>query len=444
MRNLHRSILALTFVCLSHSAVLAGQAGAFAPAEPESAEPESNRLALRAAKILTAADEGPAVIDNGVVLIKGSRIEAIGTASEVTIPDDYELVDCGANWLMPGMVELHNHTSSGYLPFPSDLNDTVYLTNPGLSVACSVRPGNMLLKRGVASGVTTVLYIPGSGSNIGGGGVLLKIGLDEYEDMVVRDPGSMKLAQSGNPEGWTVGVGRSMMNWNTRNTFLRGKNYYEAWKAFEEGRGPEPKKDIQFEIFRDLFSKKTQVSTHTQMYQVVMETITMVRRELGLDVYIDHGSFDGYRTAPEAQAAGVPAILGPRMVSLHYTNFIDQDGAIVGMAAGYQAGGHTSIGFNTDCVDNGRFLTPPQEELQLQAGMSLRYGLDNSNLEGLRGLTIIPARAAGLGDRLGSLEVGKDADIVVISGDPADPRCAVDRVYTNGQVVYDATQQRYW
>ena len=412
-------------------------------ANVDRANPEGG-LALRAAKILTAAEQGPAVIDNGVLLVRDGKIEAIGRAAEVAIPDGYQTVDVGGNWLMPGMVELHNHTASGYLPFPADLNDMVYLANPGLSVACSVRPGNALLKRGVAGGVTTVLYIPGSGTNIGGTGVLLKIGRDSYEDMVVRDPGSMKLAQSGNPEGWTIGVGRSLMNWNTRNTFLRGKNYHQAWEAFEAGQGPQPKKDIEFEIFRDLFSKRTQVSTHTQIYQVVLETITMVRQELGLDVYIDHGSFDGYRTAPLAEEAGVPAILGPRMVSLHYTGFIDQDGAIVGMAAGYQQGGHTNIGFNTDCVDNGRFMTPPQEELQLQAGMAQRYGLDNSKLEGLRGLTIIPAKAAGLDHRLGSLEVGKDADIVVISGDPADPRCSVQRVYTEGEIVYDAGEGRLW
>jgi len=413
-------------------------------ASEPSARAEDAPRALVAKKILTCADQGPAVIDNGVVLCKDGKIEAVGRQGEVQIPDDYEVLDAGERWLMPGMVELHNHIASGALPFPADINDTVYLTNTGLRASATVRPGNALNERGVAGGVTTALYIPGSGSNMGGAGVLLKLGLDRYEEMEVRDPGSLKLAQSGNPESWTVQVGRSFMNWNTRNTFLRGKRYHEKWKAYEEGKGPKPKKDIQWEIFRDLYSKETQVSTHTQIFQVVQMTLTMVRMELGLDVYIDHGSFDGYKLGGLAEEIGVPAILGPRAVSFDYPGFIDQDGKWIGMAAGYQERGHTNVGFNTDCVDNGRFITPPQEELQLQAGMGARYGFRDDELQVVRGLTIVPAKAAGLDHRLGSLEVGKDADVVVIEGHPADPRNAVSLVLTNGKVVYDSDEERLW
>ena len=417
----------------------------FAPLTSAGETAPAPGVALRATKILTSSEEGPGVIDHGVLLMRGGKIEGVGPARTTEIPEGYEVVDVGEHWLIPGLVELHSHVASGYIPFPADLNDTVYLTNSDLRASASVRPDNSLLRRGVAGGVTTVLYIPGSGSNMGGSGVLLKIGFDTYEDMELRNPGSLKLAQSGNPESWTVNVGRSLMNWNTRHTFLRGKNYARAWSDWEQGKAEKPKVDLQFEVFRDLFAKKTQVSTHTQIYQVVLETLTMVRQELGLDVYLDHGSFDGYRTAALAEELGVPAILGPRQVSLPYPGFIDQEGQIRGMAAEYQAAGHTRIGFNTDCVDNGRFLTPPQEELQLQAGMAMRYGFDGSQQQAVRGLTIIPARAAGIADRVGSLEVGKDADVVVIDGDPADPRCAVERVYTNGQLVYDASNgHRLW
>lgn len=408
--------------------------------EPDAAPPR----ALIARKILTVADEGPAVIDNGVLLCKDGKIEALGPESEVEIPDGYEVTDVGERWLMPGMVELHNHIASGALPFPADINDMVYLTNTGLRASPTVVPDNGLNRRGVAGGVTTVLYIPGSGTNMGGAGVLLKLGLDKYEEMEIRNPGSLKLAQSGNPERWTIGVGRALMNWNTRNTFLRGKRYHDAWEAFEAGQGPQPRKNIQWEIFRDLFSKQTQVSTHTQVYQVVQMTITMVRMELGLDVYIDHGSFDGYRLGGLAEEQGVPAILGPRAVSFDYPGFIDQDGKWIGMAAGYQERGHTNVGFNTDCVDNGRFITPPQEELPLQAGMGVRYGFNDDQLQAVRGLTIVPARAAGLDHRLGSLEVGKDADVLVIDGHPADPRNEVSLVLTNGEVVYDGSKNRLW
>jgi imidazolonepropionase-like amidohydrolase len=94
------------------------------------------------------------------------------------------------------------------------------------------------------------------------------------------------------------------------------------------------------------------------------------------------------------------------------------------------------IGFNTDAP------VIPAEELQLQAGMGGRYGMDFSNLEGVRGLTVVPAVTAGINHRVGSLEPGRDADILVISGDPADPRRWVERVLMDGKWVYDSKNER--
>ena len=85
----------------------------------------------------------------------------------------------------------------------------------------------------------------------------------------------------------------------------------------------------------------------------------------------------------------------------------------------------------------------PQDQLFLQSAMGVRYGLDDSNLENVRGLTIVPAAAAGIDDRVGSLEAGKDADILVVSGDPSDPRTEVRMVFVDGERVYDvATHTR--
>jgi imidazolonepropionase-like amidohydrolase len=402
-------------------------------------------LAIRAAKILTVSQTGPQVFDNGVLLIKDGRIADVGPSGSLEVPEDFVELDVGRRWLMPGIVELHNHIASGALPFPADINDMVYLANPELRASAAVVPDNSLLRRGVAGGVTTALFIPGSGTNIGGQGVLLKIGLRTYEEMELRNPGSLKIAQSGNPESFTIGVNRSFMNWNTRHTIERGLAYARAWSDFEQGKGERPEKNIQWEVFRDLAAKRTQASVHTQIYQVVLMTVTMLGRDFGLDAFIDHGEFDGFLAAGLAEKYGVQAILGPRSVCPTYPGFVDTDGKVVGMAAAYAERGHTCIGFNTDCVDNGRFITPPQEEISLQAGMGVRYGLDNKSMAAIRGLTINPARAAGIADRVGSLEPGKDADVVVLSGDPADPRTAVERVYTNGELIYDtASERRRW
>jgi imidazolonepropionase-like amidohydrolase len=395
-------------------------------------EPGGPGLALHAAKALTVPLEGPQVVNDAVVLVKDGKIEAVGRASEVEVPEGYEQQDVGENWLMPGMVDLHCHIAGSL----RDLNDMVYLTNPGIRASVTITPRTPLAMRGLAGGVTTVLLIPGSGTNMGGQGVLVKFGPDTYEACEVRNPGSLKLAQAGNPEGYVWGVGRSFMNWNARNTFERGVAYARKWEAFEKGEGPEPEVDLQLEIFRSLYNREAQVSTHTQIYQVVNETLTMVADELGLPVFIDHGTFDGWRAAKRAEKLDVPAILGPRNIDVPTRSFINWSGSnperIQGVAAGYQEQGHTMIGFNTDAP------VIPEEELSLQAAMGVRYGMTNENLETVRGLTIVPAVTAGIDDRVGSLEPGKDADILVVTGDPADPRNGVETVWVDGRRVYDA------
>ncbi len=407
-------------------------------------------LAIRTQKALTVPLEGEQYVDNAVVIVKDGRIEALGPAATTPIPAGYEVLDVGENWLMPGMIDLHSHVgSTGF-----DINEMVFLTNPGLRVSASVVPHNPNLKNAIASGVTTVLYIPGSGVNVGGQGILFKIGLDTFDEAKIRDPGSMKLAQAGNPESWAIGVGRSFMNWNTRAMFDRGMLYAKKWENWEKGdkKGTKPERNFDLEIFRWLLSKKTQISTHTQIYQVVMTTLTMVKQGFGIDVYIDHGEMAGYKLAGLAKDIGVNAILGPRNVEIPTRQFINWTGsnpeAILGIAAEYQKRGMKMIGFNTDSP-----VIPP-EELFLQAGIAVRYGFEYSNLETVRGLTIVPAVTAGIdkpvddehGKRrshgVGSLEPGKDADIVVYSGDPADPRSAVQKVFINGKVVYDIARDR--
>jgi len=423
-----------------------------APATPQSpgpatrAAPAPKSFAIRAAKALVTGEDGRGVIDGVVVLVQDGKILRIGEAREIEIPEGWEVVDCGRSWICPGFIDLHCHIA-GQSFMVNDINDMVYMTNPGLRASAAVRPGNPDLLRGVAGGVTSVLFIPGSGTNMGGQGVLLKTGLSTYERMEIRNPGSLKLAQAGNPERWAIGVGRALMNWNTNNTFRRGLAY--AKRRAAEGKsvgddatkdGPDLERNIEWEVFPWLLEKKTQVSTHTQMYQVVLRTLTMVRQEFGLDVYIDHGEFDGLRTAKLAQDLGVSAIVGPRELDGTIPRLSPgADGKFVGIAAGYQQGGHKMIGFNTDSP------IVPEEELPVQATVSVRYGFDDSEMDSVRGLTIVPAMTAGIADRVGSLAPGKDADILIVTGDPIDPRNAVQRVFIEGESVYDSAKEaRRW
>jgi hypothetical protein len=402
-------------------------------------------LALLAAKVLAVPYEGPQVIDHAVVLVKDGKIQALGERETLAIPAGYAVEDLGEAWLTPGFIDLHCHAAGANLfAGVNDLNDMVYLTNPGLRASAAVEPWVWEMRQAIAGGVTTVLYIPGSGTNIGGQGVLVKTAFNFYEENLVRDPGSMKLAQWGNPEGWGPGVNMSFENWNTRRVIQRGVAYAQRWKDHEEKKGPKPLRNIELDGFRDLLAGQMAFSVHTQVYQVVLMTITMLAGEFGLPVFTDHSEIGGWLAAPEAVKHGVPAIIGPRNVDHAYARgFIawarNKHEGTRGLAAGWQSLGQEDIGFNTDSP----FVA--EEELFVQATMGVRYGLDDSGLTALRGLTIVPARAAKIEAQVGSLEPGKDADILVCDGYPVDPRTSVRLVFVDGRRAYDAERDgRRW
>ena len=389
---------------------------------------QGEAVVLRAAKALTCEYEGPGFILDPVVVMRDGNIEAIGPEGSVEIPEGAEVIDYGDRWLAPGFVDLHSHVGGSR----GDINDMVFQLNSELRVSPAVIPNNSALEKPLAAGVTTILFIPGSGTNMGGTGVLMKLGIDGYEEALLRDPGSLKIAQGDNPTRWGYGMGRILMNYGLRFRLRRGQAYAKAWDAYLEGEGAKPERELELDIFRFLYAGDTQVSTHTQYYQLVLMTITMLARDFGLPTYIDHGSFDSYLTTPLAKEFGVGAILGPREIMAPRPPRFDTDGRIEGTAWGFQEQGMVDIGFNTDAP------VVPQEELTTQAAMGVRYGLRNDRAQGLRGVTIIPARTSGIADRVGSLEPGKHADILVCNGDPIDPRTHFDAVWVNGEKVYDA------
>lgn len=398
-------------------------------------EPGGRPLALACAKALVCAHEGTQVVDRALVVVRDGRIESVGERRSSSVPADAELVDLGAHWLVPGFIDLHSHIGGDF-----GINDMVFQANPELRVSTAVVPLNANLERALAAGVTTVLFIPGSGTNCGGQGILLKTAGRSYDEMVVRDPGSLKIAQADNPARWGYGMGRGMMNWTIREFCSRGRAYAKAWDAFERGAGPEPERDLKFDVFRELYAGRTQVSTHTQVYQVVYNTLRILRQELGLPVYIDHGEFDAFLLGEMARELGVAGILGPRSISTQVkSRGVDHDGKVVGLAAAWQEHGLVEIGFNTDAP------VVPAEELPLQAAMGTHYGFDDSRLGTVRGLTIVPARTAGIDARVGSIEPGKDADLLAVRGDPVDPRTGIECVWVGGRKVYEAREgSRLW
>lgn len=380
-------------------------------------------LAFRVAKVV-ALDDNDTVINDAVVLVRDGKLERVGSAGEVEIPKSYRVYEFPERWLAPGLVEGHNHTAGGLF----DLNDGVYLTNPGLNTRATIQPQNDGAKEARTGGVTTAMLIPGSGTNISGMGTVVKMGGKTPDEAIIRSPGSLKIAQAGNPERWFIRSQRRFMNWNTRQTLQKALDYHEAWQAFESGSSKtKPAFNPIFDAWRGVFRHEVPVTLHTQIYQVVMTSIDMIANKFKLWTVLDHCTFDGWKTAPLVLDTDAWAINGPRQL------FFDRSAArIIGNADGWWKNGVHKLGINTDAP------VVPEKQLSLQAAMACWLGW--LPYPALRGVTAVPAKALGLYDRVGSIEKGKDADFGIWTGDPLDPRSSCLMTVIDGNVVYDATK----
>lgn len=388
------------------------------------AEDAKPKYAIHVGKILTCAGEP---IIGGTILVSDGKIEAVGKKKDIEVPEGYLEIDHPDAFAMPGLVEAHAHVGGS-----GDLNEMVYQTNPELRNWDQIIPHNDQLKVAIAGGVTTICYIPGSGTNMGGWGTLMKTGPGTPEDVIMKAPGVLKIAQSGNPErrNGEVGSGRMGMNYVIRQQLREGQLYVRQWDDFEAGRTTvKPKVNLRLEYFKPLFRREIPVVVHTQAYQVVQSTLRILHDEMNLKVVIDHGTFDSYKISDEIIKRNIPVMAGPRGF-----RYEPEDGQIKGIVAEYHKRGIQSLGVNTDSP------VIPQEELFFQASMAVRYGWNEE--DAVRGVTIEPAKALMIDDRVGSLEVGKDADIVITTGSIIDPRNYVKQVFIDGASIYDIKVDR--
>ncbi len=393
---------------------------------------EPTKYAIRLNKILTmtpakGSDNSQRVIDHGIILISEGKIEALGPASTVKAPEGYTIIDASDRWAMPGIIEAHTHigTEGGF-------NDMVTPINPELRIADCVNLEDIVVHKAVAGGVTTIHTLPGSGTNLAGFTVIVKLDSSRPEEMIVREVGAMKIAQAYNPErrGGDLGLTRMGMSWMLRSILKRAKEYTDAWQAYESGQCEDkPEYKPELENMRKVFEGEIPAIVHSAEPWGLMQSIYIFHDEYQIDTIATHTSFCGYMVGDEAaKRKKVYVNIGPRLVDfVRWTSA--HDGRFHGMGVEYQSRGVKNLSINTDAVSLGS-----QEGLALQASMSARFGLDD--LVAMEAITINSARALGIDDRIGSLEVGKDADIVIKVGSLLEVTTPVDLVLINGRVVY--------
>lgn len=361
-------------------------------------------------------------IDGAVLLEQGGRILAVGPRNATAIPPGAIIVNHGDNWLSPGFVDLHHHVSSGG---GNDINDMTMPLNAQMRTLDVVKPSTLAIKRCAAGGVTTTLFIPGSGTFISGFGTLLKMrGGGTLEAMVIKELGAMKVAQGFNPERNSGDLGTTRMGSSALliERLEQGRDYAQAWRDYESGDAPKPDQKPALEQLRKVFDLEVPVIIHTAGLRDCLATARMFQETFPVRMILSHGSFDGWVAAEPLAKKKTPLNLGPRMYQL------GRYGEMQGMCQAFWDAGCTNMSINTDAP------VIPAEELQIQAAMAVRLGLPYE--AALAALTIVPARQIGLDDRVGSLTVGKDADFLVTAGDPLDPRQPPSKVYIEGQLIH--------
>ena len=385
-------------------------------AEQEDATREATIL-IHAGKVLTM--EGRP-IDNGSVLVRGGKIAAVGKG--IKAPAGCRILEYPDHFLLPGFVELHCHVGMSR----GDINDSVIPHNMDLRTLDLARLDSPELAEAVEAGITTVLMLPGSGSSIGGLGTLAKTAGKRLEDRLIRFPGALKIAlhaRGGNParRAGDLGAGRLGLHHMLKVVMLEAKEYHLAWQRFEQKRGDKPEHNPRLDPLRGLFRKEFPVLLHAYGSNDTMTAIRILRWDLDVPIVISHGMYDSFWVKKELAATGVPMNLGPRQYEF-------DDGRFVGNAAELHGAG-VPVSVCTDAP------VVAQDQLPLQAAMAVRLGLPIE--AALRGLTIEPAKAIGVGNRIGSIKVGKDADLAVFRGDPIDPRYRPTMVMVNGAVVVE-------
>ena len=366
----------------------------------------------------------------GSVLVRDGCIEALGP--DLVAPDGADIVDAAGGWLTPGLVEAHGHVgieeeSHGWAG--ADINETTENNGARFRAIDAVHPTDEGFRDALSGGVTTVVAKPGSANPIGGQTVALKTWGRIVDEMVIKQPCSMKMALGENPKkfhGADQGrLPRTRMGVASvlRDAFTAALNYREFRdEAREQGRPFNT--DLTHEALLDVLEGRIPVSQHCHRVDDIA-TAMRIADEFGYRLVINHGT-EAHLIADVIAERDLPVVIGPLLSSRAKQELTHRTTA--GPALLARAGVRIAITTDSPVV--------PVNLLILQATMAVREGLDPATA--LKAVTLWPAEIMGLADRVGSLAPGKDADLVLWS---ADPLLAGSRPL---QVCVDGRRVHHW
>lgn len=380
-------------------------------------------------KVLTM--DGP-TYQCGTVRVCEGRIAEVGDAEEIPVRplEGERILDVRGAWVMPGLMEAHCHM--GIMEEKkgmegNDCNETVNPITPSLRAIDAINTMDAAFNNAVKAGITAAMIGPGSSNVVGGQFAVIKTRGRRIDDLIVKAPAAMKVAFGENPKVNYSGQGKSpstrmAIAGMLRKELFQAKQYLEQKEKARQS-GESFQEDFDKECWIPVLKREIPLKAHVHRVDDIFTAIR-IAKEYNLRLTLDHCS-EGHLIAEELAAEGFPAIVGPELTSRNKIEVQNMDFKTPGVLS--KAGVLVAI-----TTDHPVSLI---QCLPLCAGLAVKAGLPME--EGLKALTIHPAIICGVEDRLGSITVGKDADLAIFDGNPLELSTRTLYTVIDGKIVYD-------
>lgn len=373
------------------------------------AQDSGTSFALAGATIHTAT--GPP-IEDGTILVEDGKITAVG--QRISIPEGLRVFHVVGKTVIPGLIDEHSHL--GVYDF-GDANEFTEPIGPEHRALDALHLEVRDWYEAMRGGVTTIVTGPGSGERMGGQSITIKTFGDSLDRRILKETSELKMAVNA----------RNMSHMPTiRTMFLQAQEYMHRWDEYEAGDrdGPAPKRDLRLEAIVPVLTGEEKVRCHIHYANDIISFLRL-KDEFGFELTFIHSS-EAYKVAEEIAKRDVPVITLPLATRIGVSEDL-----LFGNTELYEAG--VSVSLHTD------HPVVHQKLLRINAAMAIKYGMPEEYA--LRTVTINPAISSRIDDRVGSIEVGKDADLVVLNGVWYEPSTRVDMVFVDGVQAFDRSNE---
>ncbi len=386
-------------------------------------------FAIRNATLMTVSR---GMIQNGTLVIRDGKIAAIGGAN-TSIPAGAQVIEGKGKWVSPGIIDAHSHIAN------DAINEGATAVSSMTDMKDVLNPRDIAIQRDLAGGVTTANILHGSANPIGGKTVVIKLrwGVEKGQELLFEGalPG-IKFALGENPKRPAAQINaqgplrypttRQGVEYVIRDAFTRAKAYQRAWQEYDKAKGAgmvPPRRDLQLDALVEILEGKRLVHAHCYRADEILMLIRLAD-EMGFKVATFQHVLEGYKVAKEIAEHGA----GASTFSDWWGYKIEAEDAIPGNASVMTAKG-VNVSINSDSAEHAR-------RLNTEAAKSVRWG-DMNDEQAIALVTLNPAKQLRIDQRVGSLDIGKDADIVIWNAHPLSTMATVDKTFIDGKVYYD-------